>query len=149
MKKTIAVDFDGTLCCSLYPLADAQNWLNKLVLWYIKREQQKGTCIILWTCRTDDVDSTLDGDEIYPNSLRDALKYLKALNFIPDLVNESPIERVELYGGSSRKVGADKYIDDKNVGLLGWLFRATHKYSINKFKKMIHKLKRTMLREIA
>jgi len=136
MNKVIAIDFDGVLCCSPYPQAKHQNFLNKFFLWYIKRRQRKGDIIILWTCRTDDVE-VIDGHgiHVHKNSLKSALKFLKEKNFIPDLVNQNIDDRIRMFGGSSRKISADLYIDDKNIGIIGLCTRKYFKLCLKRIMK--------------
>lgn len=148
MKRVIAVDFDGTLCCSEYPYARDQNWLNKLILNYIKRRQRKGDIIALWTCRTDNMDvvnpindavseavnegiseGVNDSPYIFPHTLSKALSFLRLKGFIPDLINDNCDERTKMFGANSRKVSADLYIDDKNLGAIGWFMRKVDKWS--------------------
>lgn len=47
--KTLAVDFDGTLCFSRWPEVGQPNteFINFLKVW-----RSKGNKLILWTCRT-------------------------------------------------------------------------------------------------
>lgn len=127
-RRTIAVDFDGVLCCSPYPKANRQNWLNKIVLKYLRYRQKKGDAIVIWTCRTDD-------RRIGDSSLGKARLFLRKLDFYPDAFNENILERTEYYGVSSRKISADRYIDDRNVGVLGWLFRATYNHSLKSLRR--------------
>jgi len=117
MKKILAIDFDGVLCDSIFPEADHQNLVNKFFLWYAKRKQRQGWLVILWTCRQD------DGLEKFAFSQQKAVQFLKSLGFIPDFVNENDPERIKFYGTDSRKMSANKVIDDMNMGLLGWILR--------------------------
>jgi hypothetical protein len=95
---TIAVDFDGTLHDGEYPeigapvpgAADA-----------LRRLSAEGHCLIIWTCR--------EGKTQY-----------EMVNWL--LEHEIPFNRIndntgwEQYGYNARKVNADVYIDDRNVG---------------------------------
>lgn len=101
----IAVDFDGTLCS----ISGKQRLVHKLVLLYIKYHQKKGTIIILNTLRKGAI-------------LQAALKWLKEKEFTPNLVNEN-CQRLIAKWGDSRKIAADLYIDDRNIGPIGWLLR--------------------------
>jgi len=102
----IAIDFDNTICRSTYPVIEGLQPYAKEV---INKLYDEGHYIILWTCRA--------GIE-----LENALNFL-LLNGIPfHRINDHHPDMVELYGGNSRKVYADVYIDDKQVGgLPSWL----------------------------
>ena len=97
MNKIIAVDFDGTLCENCYPDIGRPN--TKLID-YLKWQLYHGTYVILWTCRC--------GDE-----LQAAVDWCKIQGLIFDAVNENVQPAIEKFGGNSRKVYADEYIDDK------------------------------------
>ena len=102
-----AVDFDGTLCESIYPGIGAPNM--GLILHLIKRRSQ-GNKVILWTCRTG-------------NRLTDAVEFCRKYGLEFDAVNENVAQTLEQYGTESRKiwgndprkVAADVYIDDKAI----------------------------------
>lgn len=99
IRRTIAIDFDGTLVMNAYPDIGEPNW------WVIKRaidEQQHGAALILWTCREG---SLLD----------DAVKACAGWGLKFDAINESTTEWREHFGGRTRKVGATEYWDDKAV----------------------------------
>lgn len=99
-KYTIyAVDFDGTLCESVFPGIGNPNM--ELISHLIKRRKQ-GNKIILWTCRVEE-------------RLQEAVEWCKRYGLEFDTVNENLPEMVEQWGGESRKVFADVYIDDKAV----------------------------------
>ena len=104
-RYIFAVDFDGTLIKgNKWPDVDGEpniNLINVLI-----RERQQGNKVILWTNRTDKPEK----DE-YP--LRAAVDYCKAAGLEFDAVNENLPEIVTAYGSDSRKVSADRYIDDK------------------------------------
>lgn len=95
--KTIAVDFDGVLCKNEYPKIGEPD--NKLISELIER-QKNGDKLILWTCRRG----------IY---LAQAVKWCKNKGLTFDAVNKNLPEYVEKFGGDTRKVFADEYIDDK------------------------------------
>lgn len=109
----IAVDFDGTLTSAPvdWPTPGPQKWIHKIVLWWIKRHQARGSKIIINTLREDS---------------KDALFYVydwcAENNFTPDYINENDPEGVQRWG-ESRKIAADVYIDDRNIGFLGWALR--------------------------
>lgn len=98
----VAVDFDGTIVKDRYPdigdpIPGAEEALNLF--------KYNGIKIIIWTCRTGE-----QADQ--------AKKYLID-NKIPfDYFNENAPERIKKYGNDSRKISADVYIDDRNVGWL-------------------------------
>jgi hydroxymethylpyrimidine pyrophosphatase-like HAD family hydrolase len=103
-SKTIAVDFDGTIVEHAYPR------IGKEMLFAfdtLKALQRKGHKLILWTFR--------DGD-----TLEDAVQYCKQNGVEFYAVNKSyPEETFDL--SISRKINADLFIDDRNVGgFLGW-----------------------------
>lgn len=100
----IAVDFDGTIVEHQYPK------IGKDMLFAfetLKELQKHGALLILWTFRA--------GKE-----LDDAVEYCtrKGIEFYA--VNKNYPE--EIYDDTiSRKINADVFIDDKNVGgFLGW-----------------------------
>lgn len=98
-KKIIAVDFDGTLCEDKWPEI---GFANLELIHHLKEEQEKGARLILWTCRTN-------------NLLFDAIQWCNELGLIFDAVNENLPEMIEKFGGDTRKIVADEYIDDKNI----------------------------------
>ena len=96
----IAVDFDGTLCENAFPKIGAP---KKDVIDTIKYYQQVLEWkIILWTCRNNE-------------HLTKAVDWCKAHGLEFDAVNENLPEVEEMFGGYTRKIFADVYIDDKNV----------------------------------
>lgn len=102
--KTIAVDFDGTLCENKFPDIGAP---KPLVIEYIKRQAAAGAHIILYTCRENGTKRNLL-DEALQFCAEQGIK-LYAVNENPD--NTFPEEYGTSFGG--RKVFADIYIDDK------------------------------------
>lgn len=99
MNKIIAVDFDGTLCKNEYPGIGEP---NLRLIGYLNRQQGMGAKIILWTCR------------MYER-LDEAVSWCKEHNLIFDYINENAVEAIEEFGGDSRKIYADEYIDDKSI----------------------------------
>lgn len=95
--KIIAVDFDGTLCRDCYPHIGEPN-LRLMAL--IRRLQQNGCRIILWTCRCGEL-------------LEEAIQWCGQFQIEFDAVNENVEETIQKYGTNSRKIFADVYIDDK------------------------------------
>lgn len=94
----LAVDFDGTLVENKFPEIGA---IKEDVFTAVLAYQSAGWRIILWTCRTD-------------NMLEDAVNFCKVNGLIPDEVNRNIPEVQAVYGGDTRKVFANMYIDDRN-----------------------------------
>lgn len=96
----IAVDFDGTLCRDEYPEFGEP---NLELIEYLKRQQETGWRLILWTCRTGPL-------------LEAAVSWCYIEHgLIFDAVNDNIPGLVAAYGGSNpRKVYADIYIDDRS-----------------------------------
>ncbi len=93
----IAVDFDGTLCADRYPEIGRA---NEDVIQYLKHMKQRGSKLILWTCRCS-------------QPLEHALDWCLTQGLEFDAVNENVPEIIERYGSNSRKIYADLYFDDK------------------------------------
>ena len=98
-SEVFAIDFDGTLCENAWPaigepLYDMINWVRKL-----KRLNHK---LILWTCR-----------EGMP--LVDAIVWCADQGIFFDAINDNLEEHKIRFGGNSRKIMADYYVDDKGV----------------------------------
>ena len=110
-KTIIAVDFDGTLCRNAYPRIGEP---RVTMINFLKNAQRKNgpdACkIILWTCRTGDL-------------LAEAVEWCETMGLKFDAVNENLPEIVEEFGGDSRKIYADVYIDDRNCNDLHMLYR--------------------------
>lgn len=100
MRKIFAVDFDGFLVEDKWPEIGAPIDRNiKLV----KDLKEAGHKIILWTCRR--------GQE-----LAEAVQAMRLYNELTfDAVNENLPEMIQKYGGDSRKITADIYLDDRNM----------------------------------
>jgi len=101
---TLAVDFDGTIVEDEYPKIGkpklfAFDTLQKL--------QDKGHRLILWTYRNG-------------TTLEEAVQFCKEHGIVFYAVNKSfPEEKFD--PKYSRKINADLFIDDRNVGgLVGW-----------------------------
>ncbi len=93
-----AVDFDGTLSQGVpFPQIGEP---NTPLFNYLKREKEKGARLILYTCRTGE-------------DLRAAVCFCKINGLSFDTVNENLPEMIEKYGGDTRKINADYYIDEK------------------------------------
>lgn len=96
----IAIDFDDTIAYTLYPeigemRGDAKEIINKL--------HEEGNEIIIWTCRWDE-------------PLEIAKEWLKEMDIKHHHINEHMPRLIEKYGNDTRKIYADVYIDDKNLG---------------------------------
>lgn len=91
-----AVDFDGTLCESIWPEIGKPNMrlIEQLI-----RDRKSGIKLILWTCR--------EGER-----LREAVEWCKRHGLEFDAVNENIPKIIALHGNNSRKVWATMYIDD-------------------------------------
>jgi len=100
----IAVDFDGTIVEDDYPgIGPAKIFAFDTLL----ELQKKGFRLILWTYR-------------YGKRLEEAVDFCKKNGLEFYAVNNSyPEEKFE--HSVSRKINADVFIDDRNIGgLLGW-----------------------------
>lgn len=100
----IAVDFDGTIVEDAYP------GIGKPQLFAfdtLKKLQEKGHRLILWTYR-------------HSKELEDAITFCKKNGIEFYAVNKSfPEEQFD--PKYSRKINADIFIDDRNIGgLMGW-----------------------------
>ena len=103
--KVFAVDFDGTLCDNVWPEIGEP---NIVMIEYVKALRQLGHKLILWTCR--------EGD-----NLNEAVSGCSEQGVTFDAINDNLEEHKELFGGNSRKIVADYYIDDKAVQALSAL----------------------------
>lgn len=98
-----AVDFDGTLSVGApWPEIGRP---NEELFGYLISLRNAGARIILWSCRTGKI-------------LDDAIEFCEEYGLTFDAVNENLPEIVESFGGDSRKVFANFYIDDKNLCFL-------------------------------
>ena len=95
----IAVDFDGTLCEDAYPeIGEPKHDMIQV----IKNYRDIGCKIVLWTCRNRE-------------AMVKAVHWCREHGLEFDAVNRNIPEVQEMFGGDTRKVYADIYIDDKNV----------------------------------
>lgn len=100
----IAVDFDGTIVEHMYPK------IGKPMLFAFEtlRELQKSHQLILWTYRSGKL-------------LSEAVEYCKENGIDFYAVNNSFPEEIFDIAEASRKIDADIFIDDRNVGgFPGW-----------------------------
>lgn len=101
----IAVDFDGTIVDHEYPAIGKEKLFAFQTL---KELEKKGALLILWTFRT--------GKE-----LDEAVEYCRRNGIEFYAVNKNYPEEVFDEARVSRKINADIYIDDRNVGgFPGW-----------------------------
>ena len=121
--KIIAVDFDGTIVEHEYPLIGSEMLFAFDTLKLLK---SKGHRLILWTYRKD-------------LELEEAVIFCKENGMEFYAINENyPGETSK--GNFSRKVNADIFIDDRNIGgFLGWavVWETLHPEG----KEYLHKLK--------
>ena len=101
---SIAIDFDGTLCEDCFPEIGTP---KTAVINLVKRLKQLGVKTILWTCRKD------DKNRLY---VAEAVEWCRQQGLIFDAVNENLPEIQERWGGDTRKVWVDYYLDDKALG---------------------------------
>ncbi len=103
-RMTIAIDFDGTIVEDRYP------GIGKPLMFAfetIKMLENDGHRLILWTYR-------------HGKELDDAVEFCKKNGIEFYAVNKSFPEE-ELNDNTRRKLNADVFIDDRNVGgFLGW-----------------------------
>lgn len=101
---TIAIDFDGTLVENQYP------GIGKPILFAfetLKKLDEDGHQLILWTYRSGE-------------KLQEAVDFCKKQGITFYAINKSYPEE-EYEPGSSRKILADLFIDDRNIGgLIPW-----------------------------
>lgn len=103
-SKVIAVDFDGTIVEHRFPEIGREMLFAFATL---KALQQKGHKLILWTIRTG-------------QTLQDAVEFCRKNGVEFYAVNKNyPEEQMDQ--GISRKLNADIFIDDRNLGgFVGW-----------------------------
>jgi len=103
-KLLIAIDFDGTIVEDAYPgIGKPQLFAFQTM----KRLQNDGHRLILWTYR-------------YGKKLDEAVTFCKENGLDFYAVNSS-FPNEEYSGVESRKIGADLFIDDRNIGgFIGW-----------------------------
>ncbi|MCF4102394.1 hydrolase [Gillisia sp. M10.2A] len=126
---TIAVDFDGTIVENRYPE------IGKPILFALETLQQlqkEGHLLILWTYRSG-------------SQLQEAVKFCNKNGVFFYSVNKSyPEENFD--ESISRKIQADFFIDDRNIGgLMGWgeIYQHLSRISGNKSKSIKYKNKKS------
>ena len=95
--KIYAIDFDGTLCVNAWPDIGAP---RTEIIEKVKKLRQDGNKLILWTCR--------DGTD-----LEKAVSWCEERGIAFDAVNDNLEEIKMAFGGNSRKIVADVYMDDR------------------------------------
>ena len=96
----IAVDFDGTLVTDEFPkIGKPIDYVWK----ELKKAQEKGARIILWTSRNG-------------QCLKEAVEYCVSKELHFDAINENLDECKVLFDNDTRKVYANEYWDDKAIG---------------------------------
>lgn len=98
--KIIAVDFDGTLVENAYPNVGELKLNAKTVINKLKKE---GFKIIINTCR-----SGIFEGRVYEFLEEQGIEY--------DYINSNLPTQIEYFKQDCRKISADIYIDDKNLG---------------------------------
>ncbi|MRJ11650.1 hypothetical protein EDL98_11300 [Ornithobacterium rhinotracheale] len=97
----IAIDFDGTIAVSKFPEILGLQFKAKK---YIQKLKEDGHYIIVYTCRSGD-------------NLTNAINFLLERGIPFDRVNDNSPENLKQYNSANtRKVYADVYVDDKQVG---------------------------------
>ena len=99
MGKIIAVDFDGTLCEDIYPEIGKP---KEQIIRYVKWRKSEGDKLILWSCRNGD-------------RLNEAIDWCKQYGIEFDAVNKNLPYIIEAFGGDTRKIYADNYLDDRSI----------------------------------
>jgi len=114
-KLTLAIDFDGTITKeSSYPELGE---VNPNAIKYINKLHKEGYFIIINTCRSG-------------SKFEEAKSFLYRYGIKHHLINENDPERIKKYGTDTRKISADIYIDDNNLGkMFTWkkIYRLIHK----------------------
>lgn len=101
----IAVDFDGTIVDHEYPGIGKEKLFAFQTL---KELEKRGALLILWTFRTG-------------RELGEAVEYCRSNGIEFYAVNKNYPEEIFDEVAVSRKINADIYIDDKNIGgFPGW-----------------------------
>lgn len=127
-NKIYAVDFDGTLSIGAeWPEIGKP---NEPLFHYLITEQEAGARLILFTCRNG-------------KDLEAAIRFCTKNGLEFDTINENLPEHIEFYGGDTRKINADYYIDDKALNPIRE--KAAERLA---FEIYLTKIKNKMKREI-
>lgn len=100
-SKVIGIDFDGTIVEDNYPEIGK---VKKGAMLTLKQLANRGHKIVIWTCR--------DYGVIADFFTAQKIKGLLPINLY---INENPSELRNRFGNDPRKIGADIFIDDKNI----------------------------------
>jgi len=118
MTLILAIDFDGTIAHTDYPIIIGLKPYAKEV---INKLYNEGHIIIINSCRA--------------NQPAEMMKsFLDDHGLLYHLINENSPHRIQTYGGDTRKISADLYIDDRNIGCddINWLVVYEQIQSYNK-----------------
>ncbi len=96
----IAIDFDNTIAFTDFPKIHS---VRPGAIETISQLRKEGHYVIVWTCRCD-------------KDLTDAINFMLETGIEFDRINDNHPDNVRKYGFNSRKINADIYIDDKNLG---------------------------------
>lgn len=103
----IAIDFDNTIVYSTYPRIES---VRQYAAKSIHDIRTRGHYVIVWTCRCGD-------------DLTAAINYMLENGIEFDRINDNHPDNVREFGFNSRKINADVYIDDRNIGgFAGWVW---------------------------
>ena len=111
--KTIAVDFDGTIVEHRYPKIGEEIPFATETLKILAQERHK---LILWTVREGEL-------------LEEAIEWCRQRGVFFYSVNKDYPEEEKSHNGFSRKLKADLFIDDRNLGGLpdwGTIYQMIH-----------------------
>lgn len=127
----IAVDFDGTIVEHRYPQMGKE---IPFAIATLKKLQEEHHLLILWSVREGKL-------------LKEAVEYCRSRGLEFYAVNSNlPEEEQESISIRSRKVNADLYIDDRNVGGLpdwGVIYELVHhKWNYERYLQEVHDAKR-------
>jgi|AntRauTorckE6833_2_1112554.scaffolds.fasta_scaffold28505_4 hypothetical protein len=95
----VAIDFDNTIVDSDFPVIHK---VKENAVYAIQELKKAGWIIIIWTCR--------EGE-----AKQEAIDYLNKHEIPYHAINDNPEGYEECGFINSRKVGADIYVDDKNL----------------------------------
>lgn len=100
----IAVDFDGCVCTNAWPeIGELRPGCHRV----LKRLTDAGHTLVLWTCR--------EGEYLLA-----AIHFCLTHGLSFAAYNSNPESLTDLYGGRNpRKLGADVFIDDRNLEWYG------------------------------
>lgn len=96
----VALDFDGTIAEAKFPELGEP---KKDAVYFVNQLRRMGFYIILWTCREGE-----HLEQIKEWCIKYGLQY--------DRINEHHPKLIEFYKNDARKICADIYVDDRNVG---------------------------------